>query len=117
MNPFLVPIIAIIFGCLIAIFGIIFSYFEKKKQYEAMARMVEAGKNPEEIKELLAVKSKKVFDPYCYLKRGIITISLGLGILAFGLIINTDALTGIGIFILFLGVAFLVIHFLLKNKK
>jgi len=116
MEEILVPIIAIAFGCSIAIFGIIYSYLEKKKKYEIMAKLIEAGKSPEEIKQIFDIKTKKPFDPYSDLKKGIITTSIGIGFFAFGLVLKKEALSGIALFILILGIAFLLIHFLLKNK-
>lgn len=79
--------------------------------------MVEAGKNPEEIKEFFLIKNRKEVDPYLYLKRGIITLAVGLGTLGFGVIVDVEALYGIGIFIAIIGFAFLLIHILLKNKN
>ncbi|MEJ5166450.1 MAG: DUF6249 domain-containing protein [Thermoanaerobaculia bacterium] len=117
MDVFLVPIVAIIFGCLIAIFGIIFSYLEKKRQYESIEKMVEAGKNPEEIKEFFLMKNKRASDPHLYLKRGVITLAIGLGTIGFGVVVKVEALYGIGIFILILGIAFLLLNYLIKNKN
>lgn len=117
MEVFLVPIAAIIFGCLIAIFAIIFSYLEKKKQFETIAKLIETGKNPQEIKEYFEIKSKKIKDPIDYLKSGIITAGIGIGIFFFGLILKEEAIIGISIFIAFLGISFLVIYFLIRNKN
>lgn len=122
MNSFLIPIVAIIFGCLIAIFAVIFSYLEKKKYLDTVCKCIEAGKNPEEIKPLLEAKGK-IFegkngekDPFKYMKNGIIVLAIGIGVFIWGIIGKTNTLTGIGIFILLLGLAFLVIYFLTKNK-
>jgi len=114
----LVPIIAIIFGCGIAIVAIIAGYKEKKKYYEALVRAIEVGKNSEEVKALFGQPQRSEFDPAKYIKNGIITIGVGIGLAIMGWVTKTVELVGGGGFLCVLGLSFLSVHFLLnKNKK
>ncbi len=122
MDPFLVGASGIIFGCLIAVVAIIVSYYEEKKYMETIAKLVEAGKSKEEIEALLGKKTKFFShhqaekDPISYMKNGIIVMAIGAGVFVFGLLISSLSIKGIGIFLAILGLAFLLIYFLLNKK-
>lgn len=110
---FLIPIIAIIMGCLIAIISIITSSMEKRKYYEAVTRTIEAGKSLQEVKELFdRSENSKSPDPYRYMKQGIMTIAAGLGIGVMALVMTNNILLGIAGLVCLIGLAYLVIHFL-----
>ncbi|MGB9721623.1 MAG: hypothetical protein ACPL28_09110 [bacterium] len=117
---FVIPIAAIVMGCLIAVVAIIMGSFEKKKYYDAATKAIEAGKSVQEIKEILGNLSEKKWHHYHegegyedreYLKTGIITLGVGVGGVLFGLIQTSRTLVGIGIFIGIIGFCFLILHF------
>ncbi len=113
----LIPIVAIVFGCGIAIIAIITEYYEKKRYHESLVKALETGNDPEKVKELFKLPEKK--EPYTirYLHKGITTIAVGIGAGLFGLFINTRVITGIGVFLCILGLAFLLIHYLIKKNR
>jgi hypothetical protein len=117
----LVPIVAIVMGCLIAIIGIIMGSLEKRKYYETATKAIEVGKSIQEIKEILGTLDEKKWGNHHegegrktreYLKSGIITLGVGLGGVVFGLTQTSKTLVSIGIFIGIIGLSLLIIHFL-----
>jgi hypothetical protein len=121
MNMFpylyLMPIVAIVFGCSIAIIAILAEYREKKKYYESVVKALEVGKDPDEVKALFGQPRVKQLDATNYMIKGIVTIAVGIGLAIIGWVINTIIIVGVGGFLLVLGLAFLLIHALLKKNK
>ncbi len=113
----LIPIIAIVMGCMIAIIAIITSSMEKREYYKSVTRAIEAGKSLQEIKEFFGnTEDSKVYsrssDPYRSLKQGIMTIAVGLGIGVIALAMTNKILLGIGGLVCLIGLGYLVIYFL-----
>ncbi|MEO0095927.1 MAG: hypothetical protein ABIL69_08700 [candidate division WOR-3 bacterium] len=123
---FLVPIVAIIMGCLIAIISIISSSLVKRKYYESVTKAIESGKSVQEIKELLGEGPEKKWNYQQletesqrlgrYLKNGIVVLGVGLGSILFGYIQSSRVLIGAGVFIGVVGVCFILLHFILPEK-
>lgn len=116
MENLLVVIILIVLSFLIAIFAIIVSYYEKIKYMETAQKLMEAGKTAEEISSLFGKKNKEK-KPISYLIDAIITMGIGIGVIAFGFSHPNWSLNGIGVFLLILGLAFLCVYFLLRKKN
>lgn len=114
---FIIPIVAIVFGCGIAIIAIIAEYKEKKKYYESMVKALESGKSSEEIQALFNLPRREELDETRYLKKGVVTIAVGIGVGIIGVFVNADVIIGIGGFLCILGLSFLLIHYLLNKKK
>jgi len=116
MNAFIIPIIAILGGFLIAIIAIIMGVIEKQKYYETVKKMIESGKSAQEIKELLGEQDQDN-TPVKYLNRGIILIGVAVGLVLFAVFVQTRVLTGAGLLIGAIGISFLIIYFLQKRIK
>ncbi|OGC43533.1 hypothetical protein A2Y85_01895 [candidate division WOR-3 bacterium RBG_13_43_14] len=115
---FLIPVIAIVFGCGIAIIAIVLEYFQKKKYYESLVKALEMGKDPEQIKAMFGEPEEaKKNEPGRYLRRGIITIGVGVGLALIGWLNANTWLVAIGCFLGVLGLSFLIVHFLLNKNK
>ncbi|MEO0183345.1 MAG: hypothetical protein ABIL40_07710 [candidate division WOR-3 bacterium] len=119
---FLVPIVAIIMGCCIAIIAIISGSLEKRKYYESVTKAIEAGKSVQEIKELIGEtpnkkwnyqhqeeKSQRVGQ---HLKNGIIALGVGIGSIVFGYIQSYRILIGAGVWICIVGLSYILVHFI-----
>ncbi|OPX18534.1 hypothetical protein BXT86_00650 [candidate division WOR-3 bacterium 4484_100] len=114
---FIIPIVAIIFGCGIAIIAIIAEHQEKRKYYESLVKALETGKDPEMVRTLFEQPRQKEFDIPRYLRKGIVTIAVGIGLGIMGIFVNADFIIGIGIFLCILGLAFLLIYYLVKKNR
>ena len=114
---FIIPIVAIIFGCGIAIIAIIAESQEKRKYYESLVKALETSKDPEKIRELFELPKQKELDKTRYLRKGIITIAVGIGIGIVGAYINTSFIIGIGIFLCIIGISFLLIYYLIRKNR
>ena len=116
--------VALIFNFFIVgaiIFGAIwFNYLKRKRHYDALVKALELGKNPEEVKELLAVE--KVAQPKNgkgLVKSGIVVIGIGLGLGMMALFLPTGAGPGLlasCVLITVFGLS-LVAAYLLTRKK
>jgi len=89
---FIIPIVAIVFGCGIAIIAIIAEYKEKKKYYESMVKALESGKSSEEIQALFNLPRREELDETRYLKKGVVTIAVGIGVGIIGVFVNADVI-------------------------
>ncbi len=115
---FLIPVIAIVFGCGIAIIAIISEYLQKKKYYESLVKALETGKDPGKIKEVFGEpEHAKRNEPTRYLRRGIITIGVGAGLVLLGLITANTWIMAIGGFLGVIGIAQLIVHILIHKNK
>jgi hypothetical protein len=110
----------------IAITAIITDHKNRRKRYETMLKAVELGRSPEEVKMLFAdEKDKNGTDANSRLRRGIILIGVALGLAAMSLVVDRSLLfggvsghftLGASVFLLFLGLAFIVIWLINKPK-
>lgn len=114
----MLPIIAIVFGCGIAIIAIISEYLQKKKYYESLVKALETGKDPAKIKEMFGEpENVKRNEPTRYLSRGIIVIGTGAGVVLIGLITINTWIMAIGAFLGVIGIAHLIVHSLVNRNK
>jgi hypothetical protein len=86
-----------------------FRYKKKRDLYLLISKLVESGKDVPI--ELLVEPQKKRSD----LRRGLVFLGFGLAIIIAGLNSN-KALALIGLIPLFLGIAYMISHFLIKSK-
>ncbi|MCX7705838.1 MAG: DUF6249 domain-containing protein [bacterium] len=121
---FLIPIVAILMGGLIAIIVMVSGSLEKRKYYETVTKAIEAGKTVQEIKELLGngPESRKEHPKHRVeygknLKKGIITLGVGAGLILFGFIQTSKMLTGAGAFIGVIGLSFILVHYFLPRAE
>jgi hypothetical protein len=91
-----------------------------------MVKAVELGKSPEEVKMMFAEdKEKNGKDANSRLRKGIILIAVALGLAAMALVVRNSFVwggngghftLGASVFLLFLGLAFIVIWLINKPK-
>jgi hypothetical protein len=123
----IVAIIIVIGGPMaIAITAIISEQRAKQRKYEAMVKAVELGRTPEEVKRMFEDdKEKNGKDANSRLRRGIILIGIALGLAAMALVVDRSFVVGgvnghftfgASVFLLFLGLAFIVIWLINKPK-
>ena len=123
----IVAIIIVIGGPMaIAITAIISEHRAKQRKYEAMVKSVELGRTPEEVKVMFEEeKQKNGKDANSRLRKGIILIGIALGLAAMALVIDRSFTIngvsgnftyGASVFLLFLGLAFIVIWLISKPK-
>jgi hypothetical protein len=123
----IVAIIIVIGGPIaIAITAIISEQRAKQRKYEAMVKAVELGRTPEEVKRMFEDdKEKNGKDANFRLRRGIILIGIALGLAAMALVVDRSFVVGgvsghftfgASVFLLFLGLAFIVIWLINKPK-
>jgi len=73
-----------------------FNYMKRKKHYEALVKALELGKNPEQIKELLAIeKTAQPKNGKGLIKSGIVIIGFGLGLGTMAFFLPTGAVPGL----------------------
>jgi hypothetical protein len=110
----------------IAITAIISEHRAKQRKYEAMVKAVELGRTPEEVKMMFAEdKEKNGKDVNSRLRKGIILIAIALGLAAMALVVKNSFVWGgngghftfgVSVFLLFLGLGFIVIWLINKPK-
>jgi len=123
----IIAIIVVIGGPMaIAITAIVAEHRAKQRKYEAMVRAVELGRTPEEVKMMFdEEKDRNGKDVNSRLRRGIILIGVALGLAAMALVVDRSILIGgvsghftlgAAVFLLFLGLAFIVVWLVNKPK-
>lgn len=110
----------------IGIVAIIAEHKARQKKYELMVKAVEMGKSPEDIKRMFNEQSDQSGrDINRRLRRGIILIAVALGLAVMALIERNSFFMGgnagrfafgASAFLLFLGLAFIIIWFIGKPK-
>lgn len=122
-------LIPIAFFAMIVLIVWLFQYFSQKKRTEAMKTLrlaIEKGQplTPETLQSMARISS-----PIADLRRGIIFVSIAAGFATFGLIVGSGmsvddggpqmirGLLGVATFPLFIGLAFLGLHYFANESK
>lgn len=113
--------VMLIFGgpAILGIVAIIMHFNNRRKMYEAMTKMIELGKKPEEIKELFEIDMthKKKKNDYGMLVGGVILIGIAAGLALIAVVITEVSVLAPALFLLCLSFALIVAYYLTRRKK
>ncbi len=106
---------AVVFGSIVAVVWL-FQHFAAKKRIEAYATLRTAIEKGQEITPEAMEAMTRISNPTADLRRGVVLIALAFAFATLALIVGSEEedairpLLGIGVFPLFLGLAFLGLH-------
>jgi ABC-type spermidine/putrescine transport system permease subunit I len=110
----------LIFGgpAVVGIIAILMHFANRRKMYEAMTKMVELGKKPEEIKQLFEIEpAKKKKHDYGMLSGGIIIIGIAAGLALMAAVFARVTILAPAAFLLCLAFALIVAYYITRNKR
>ncbi|MBN2620136.1 hypothetical protein JXB22_03515 [candidate division WOR-3 bacterium] len=110
----------LIFGgpAVVGIIAILMHFANRRKMYEAMTKMIELGKKPEEIKQLFEIEpAKKKKHDYGMLSSGIIIIGIAAGLALIAVIMTEISILAPAAFLLCLAFALIIAYYITRNKR
>jgi|GEM_PF-1117629 len=122
MEDNIVGIIALIliFGgpAVVGVIAIIMYFSKRKKMYEAMTKMIELGKKPEEIKQLFEIEpAKKKEHDYGMLTGGIILIGIAAGLALMAAVLTKISILAPASFLLCLAFALIIAYYITRARR
>jgi hypothetical protein len=123
MNENAVGMVALIliFGgpAVVGIIAIVMHFYNRRKMYDAMTKMVELGKKPEEIKALFEIETspKKKKNDYGMLTGGIIIIGIAAGLALIAAVMTEISILAPAAFLLCLSFALIIAYYVTHRKK
>ncbi len=102
---------------IIVIVAFIVDYMKKKKHYETIQKALELGKDPEQIKALLAIeKPKTKANGIGFLKGGVVIAGIGAGLAFMALILAEQEVFAPAALVLVLGLSLIIVYYLIRQK-
>lgn len=103
---------------IIVVVAFIVDYKKKKKHYETLLKALELGKDPAQIKELLAIeKPKTKGNGLGFLKGGVIVAGIGVGLAFMALVLaENEGLFASAALLLVLGLSLLLVYYLVRQR-
>jgi hypothetical protein len=103
---------------IIIIVAFVVDYKKKKKHYETIQKALELGKDPQQIKELLAIeKPKTKGNSIGFLKGGVVVAGVGMGLAFMALVLAENAVFAPAALLLVLGLSLVVVYYLVKQRS
>ena len=120
-NAVGVVALILIFGgpAIVGLIAVLMHFYNRRKMYEAMTKMVELGKKPEEIKQLFEIEEnkKKKKGNYGMLTGGIIIIGIAAGLALMAAVFARIQILAPAAFLLCLAFALIVAFYVTRNKR
>lgn len=102
---------------IIVVVAFIVDYMKKKRHYETIQKALELGKDPEQIKELLAIeKPKTKGDGLGFLKGGVVVAGIGMGLAFMALVLAENEVFAPAALLLVLGLSLILVYYLVRQK-
>jgi hypothetical protein len=103
---------------IIIVVAFIVDYKKKKKHYETLLKALELGKDPQQIKELLAIeKPKSNGNGLGFLKGGVVVAGIGMGLAFMALVLAETDVFAPAALLLVLGLSLVVVYYLVRQKS
>jgi hypothetical protein len=120
-NTVGVVALILIFGgpAIIGLIAVLMHFYNRRKMYEAMTKMVELGKKPEEIKQLFEIEEgkKKKKGDYGMLTGGIIIIGIAAGLALMAAVFTEIEILAPAAFLLCLAFAMIIAYAVRRSKR
>jgi hypothetical protein len=102
---------------IIVVVAFIVDYMKKKRHYETIQKALELGKDPEQIKALLAIeKPKTKGNGLGFLKGGIVVAGIGAGLAFMALVLAENEVFAPAALLLVLGLSLVLVYYLVRQK-
>lgn len=102
---------------IIVVVAFIVDYMKKKRHYETIQKALELGKDPEQIKELLAIeKPKTKGNGLGFLKGGVVVAGIGMGLAFMALVLAENEVFAPAALLLVLGLSLILVYYLVRQR-
>ncbi len=102
---------------IIIVVAFIVDYKKKKKHYETLLKALELGKDPAQIKELLAIeKPKTKGNGLGFLKGGVVVAGIGVGLAFMALVLAESEVFAPAALLLVLGLSLILVYYLVRQR-
>jgi len=101
---------------IIIVVAFIVDYKKKKRHYETIQKALELGKDPAQIKELLAIeKPKTKGNSMGFLKGGVVVAGIGAGLAFMALVLAETEVFAPAALLLVLGLSLIIVYYLVRQ--
>ena len=113
----LIPILGILTGIIIPVSVFIWLYYEGKGKRETALEIAKHMDDPSKVEELLGIFDERKKEPIDYLRGGVITIFVGIGIYLLGVAALGSFFEGVGLLVGAIGVGIMIAGYLYPNTS
>ena len=113
----LIPILGILAGIIIPISVFIWLYHEEKGKREAIIEISRNLDDHSKVEKLLSIFEERKSEPIDYRRQGVITFSVGIGIILLGATAMGAIFEGAGLLVATIGVGMLIAGYLYPNTS
>jgi len=113
----LVPVLGILAGIIIPLSVITWLYYEGKGKRETIREIAKTIDDPSKLEDLLEIFEERNKKPIDYRRSGVVTLSVGIGLLLFGSVISLAPIEGVGLLVGAIGIGQLVAGYLFPNTS
>ena len=111
----LIPIFGILSGVFIPVAVFIWLYYEGKGKRETILEISKNINDSSKVEELLKIFEERKKEPIDYLRNGVITIFVGIGLYLLGYIALGSILKGVGALVAVIGIGTMIAGYLYPN--
>ena len=113
----MVPVLGILAGIIIPLSVITWLYYEGKGKRETIREIAKTIDDPSKLEDLLEIFEERNKKPIDYRRSGVVTLSVGIGLLLFGSVISLAPIEGVGLLVGAIGIGQLVAGYLYPNTS
>ena len=113
----IVPVLAILAGIIIPLSVFTWLYYEGKGKRETIRAIAKTIDDPSKLQDLLEIFEERKKKPIDYRRSGVVTLSVGIGLLLFGSVMSVAPLEGVGLLVGAIGIGQLVAGYLYPNTS
>ena len=113
----IVPVLGILAGIIIPLSVITWLYYEGKGKRETIREIAKTIDDPSKLEDLLEIFEERNKKPIDYRRSGVVTLSVGIGLLLFGSVISLAPIEGVGFLVGATGIGQLVAGYLYPNTS
>ena len=113
----IVPVLGILAGIIIPLSVFTWLYFEGKGKRETIREIAKTIDDPSKLQDLLEIFEERKKNPIDYRRSGVVTLSVGIGLLLFGSVISLAPIEGVGLLVGAIGIGQLVAGYLYPNTS
>ena len=113
----LIPILVILAGIIIPVSVFTWQYHEEKGKREAIIEISRNLDDHSKVEKLLSIFEERKSEPIDYRRRGVITFSVGIGIIQLGATAMGALFEGAGFLVAIIGVGMLIAGYLYPNTS
>ena len=113
----IVPVLGILAGIIIPLSVITWLYYEGKGKRETIREIAKTIDDPSKLEDLLEMFEERNKKPIDYRRSGVVTLSVGIGLLLFGSVISLALIEGVGLLVGAIGIGQLVAGYLFPNTS